>query len=83
MKIKANEELFNKWKKLADKIGFFAPQIVQNDIELSLSQINRGFGFTDELLKEFIGLVGETRKYVYGGSKDEDKSEYTTSQENL
>lgn len=65
MKIKANEKLFNKWKKLADRIGFFAPQIVQNDMEISIEDIQEHFKFVDGLRQEFNDLNSETNTYIF------------------
>ena len=63
MKIKSNKKLFNKWKRLGNKVSFLG-SIVQNDMEISIGTIGEFKNLAFERTKDIIDLWFETEQYL-------------------
>lgn len=65
MKIKANEDLFDRWNSLGSRIQS-QRGIVQNDMELGDGEFQEWLGLQETLLQDFKKLALETACYVTG-----------------
>ncbi len=64
IKIKSNEELFNKWNELGMKIQLLRG-IVQNDMEITEEMLNEQFlDIYDKNMKSLQSLRTETLNYI-------------------
>lgn len=64
MQVKANEALFNQWHSLAERIKLLAG-IVQNDVEMSVSQFLEWNTLSYELTEEMKRLRKITGNYLF------------------
>lgn len=67
VEIKSNEELFNKWKRLAAKVQNINA-IVQNDVDIPKEEIREWMKSAHSVKDEMQALIQETEKYCLKNS---------------
>jgi hypothetical protein len=68
LKIKADEELFNEWKEKAERLVGCAG-IVQNDMELDMTEWTKWLRKYTNLIKEIETLKVKTVSHIYKMNK--------------
>lgn len=63
LKIKANEELFNKWGRACDILNT-NKAIVQNDMDISKKNVNNWWKLVDENVKDLLTVRKEIIDYI-------------------
>ena len=71
MKIKANKDLFERWRELGSRIGSLA-SIVQNDTEVTSEQILEWLGHVDFSLDALMALRDTTVCYCFSMNTEDD-----------
>lgn len=68
MKIKSNEELFNRWLQLEGQVAC-GKSLVQNDIEIDRDHLAEWAEDQFKLIGQYKSLVKETVNYVLAGEE--------------
>ena len=69
IKIRANEELFNKIKYITEGLNSFLPAIVQNDMEVTEDEIEEFTEKYTKMMDELEKVMEEVNKYVMKGEE--------------